>query len=94
MPATPAPGSPQQPARSLAEVLTERHGLDASRVEVIPNYVVPDDWSPAHVAAEDSTGTRLCFFGRLAIHVLLQIAARQHELGVLREFCSRQILRQ
>ncbi len=43
----------------------QRHALDRDRIFVVPNYIVPEAWSPAFVPAASHENFVVAYFGRL-----------------------------
>ncbi len=50
----------------LAERTKKRQNLPREKVFVIPNYIVPDVWSPPYVASQGGGMLDVVFFGRLS----------------------------
>ena len=52
--------------QKLASVAQSRYKLDENNIHVIPNYIVPETWSPAHKVREKVKQITVSFFGRLS----------------------------
>ncbi|WP_115939118.1 glycosyltransferase family 4 protein [Aestuariispira insulae] len=48
----------------LAKRAADRHGLAPEKVTIVPNYIVPESWSPPFKAKRQPELLRLAFYGR------------------------------
>ena len=68
-------------SRELAESTQARTGIDASKTHVLPNYVLPEQWSPPfeRYRSFDDTSVRVAFYGRFTeqknLQALIQAAS-------------------
>lgn len=74
----------------LAQRAIQRHGLADERVRVLPNYIVPADWTPTFEPIAIGDRLRLVFFGRFTeqknLESLIDAAAgRQVSLTLIGE---------
>jgi len=63
----------------LAERAYKRHELSADKFHVVPNYIVPETWSPPYQVGSSETNDKFVFYGRFTeqknLHNLIEAVA-------------------